>query len=236
LASLAPIVVDTRYVDFDGHRIAYRVSGRGSALVVLNVHGRRADMAQARILTDGWRVFQVAPLGYGESDRVGGYTGAALPSQVLCVLSRHDVDRFVIWGYSIGGAMALCIARATPRAAGVVCGGHPPAPLPSGVMRQLDRRLDPEHPSRSLWSWYNGFDWPSDVSVMTCARLFYWGAEDRRVAERFERLRGQLMFQGVDLIEFPGSDHTTCSTPDELEASVLPAVSEWVSRRLGPSW
>jgi pimeloyl-ACP methyl ester carboxylesterase len=152
------------------------------------------------------------------------------------VLSRHDVDRFVVWGYSAGGAMALCIARATPRAAGVVCGGAPPVPLLTGVMQQLDRRLRPDHPSRSLWWWYNEFDWSEEVRAMTCARLFYWGGKDRETTKRFRRLRRQLVCQDVDFIEFPGSDHTGCNAPGVLSRSVVPAVATWASRRLGSSW
>jgi len=37
---------ETLYVDCDGHRLAYRVSDHGPALVVLNLYRRRQDMAQ----------------------------------------------------------------------------------------------------------------------------------------------------------------------------------------------
>lgn len=86
------------HFDFDGRRLAYRVSGHGSALVVLSLYRRRLDMAQARLLSGRWRVFQIAPLGYGYSERVGGYTGEILPDQIMAVLDRHNVDRFVVWG------------------------------------------------------------------------------------------------------------------------------------------
>jgi hypothetical protein len=56
---------------------------------------------------------------------------------------------------------------------------------------------------------------------MRCARLFYWGGEDRQVAKRFRRLGGQLAFQDVDFIECPGFDHAGCNTPSALEKSVL---------------
>ena len=79
-------MIETLHVDFDGHRLAYGVSGDGPALVVLNLYRRRADMIQARILSDRWRVFQIYPLGYGYSDRVPGYAGEALPGQILGVL------------------------------------------------------------------------------------------------------------------------------------------------------
>jgi hypothetical protein len=71
---------------------------------------------------------------------------------------------------------------------------------------------------------------------MTCARLLYWGAEDRQVAKRFRRLGRQLMLQDVDFIEFPGFDHQGCNTPGALERSVVPAAGGRVSQRLGHSW
>jgi dienelactone hydrolase len=229
-------VTSILHLDFDGHRLAYRVSGRGPALVVLSLYRRRADMVEARLLSDRLQVFQIAPLGYGYSDRVPGYTGEQLPDQILAVLDRHDVDRFVVWGYSKGGAMTLSIARATPRAAGLVCGGYTPDFLTPGILRQMHRRLPPDNAARSLWSWHTSFDWSGEVSAMSCSRLFYWGSEDRQMARRLRRTSGQLTFQDVDFIEFPGLDHGGCSTPESMENPVVPTVADWISRRLGPAW
>jgi pimeloyl-ACP methyl ester carboxylesterase len=159
-------LTETRYINFDGHRLAYRTSGQGPALVVLSLDRRRQDMMQARALSDTYQVFQVAPLGYGYSDRVPGYTGDRLAEQVLGVLDYHGVDHFVVWGYSAGGAMALCIAQATRRAVRIVIGGFSPSPLRPGVLRQLDRRLAPDHPSRSLWWWFQEFDWTTELAAM----------------------------------------------------------------------
>lgn len=227
---------ETLHLDFDDHRLAYRVSGHGSALVVLNLYRRQPDMVQARMLSGHWQVFQICPLGYGYSERVPGFAGEMLSDQILAVLDRHDVDRFVVWGYSAGGAMALCIARATPRAAGLVCGGLSPHTPTPGVMRQLDRRLHPDHPSRSLWWWFKSFDWSDVLSGMSCARLFYWGSEDRQMAKRLRHARDQLPLQEVDFVEFPGFDHGRCSTPAALENPVVPTVADWISQRLGPAW
>jgi pimeloyl-ACP methyl ester carboxylesterase len=217
------------HLDFDGHQLAYRVSGRGPALVVLNLYRRRPDMVQARMLSDRFQVFQIAPLGYGHSERVPGYAGELLPDQILAVLDRHGVDRFVVWGYSAGGAMTLSIARTTPRAAGLVCGGYAPDFLTPGIMRQMDRRLPPDHAARSFWWWHNGFDWIEEVSAMPCPRLFYWGSEDRQMAKKLRRTSELLTFQDVDFIEFPGLDHGECSTPESLEDPVVPTVADWIS-------
>jgi hypothetical protein len=229
-------MTETRYVDFDGHRLAYRMSGNGPALVVLNLYRRRQDMIQAGMLSATCQVFQVAPLGYGYSDRVPGYAGERLGEQVLRVLDHHGVDHFVVWGYSAGGAMTLCIAQSTRRAVGVVTGGFSPSHLRPGLLRQLDRRLDPDHPSRSLWWWFKEFDWTTELATMPCAQLFYWGSEDRQMAKQLRRLSGQLSLQAADFIEIAGLDHAECNTPLALESAVVPPVAEWLRQRVGPSW
>lgn len=50
-------------------------------------------------------------VGYGYSERVPGYAGEALADQFLAVLDHHGLDRFVVWGFSAGGAIAASVAR-----------------------------------------------------------------------------------------------------------------------------
>jgi pimeloyl-ACP methyl ester carboxylesterase len=226
----------TRYLEFAGHRLAYRVAGEGPALVVLQLYRRREDVVQLRSLSHRWKVCEIAPLGYGRSDRVPGYAGERLADQVLAVLDEHGVDRFIVWGYSKGGAMAACIARATPRAAGLICGGYSLFDrMTDGTMRQLDRRLHPNHPSRSLWPWVRQFDWAEELRAMSCPRLLYWGSEDRQMAKRLRRSRERLDAQGTDFLEFPGLDHGAF-TDQVVGEVVIPAAVDWVERRVGSVW
>ena len=73
---------------------------------------------------------------------------------------------------------------------------------------------------------------------MSAARLFYWGSEDRQMAKGLRRSRDRptLLGQDVDHIEFSGLDHAGCNEPEALGHRVVPAVADWVARRLGPSW
>jgi pimeloyl-ACP methyl ester carboxylesterase len=226
----------TRYLDFDGHRLAYRVAGEGPALVVLQLYRRREAAVQLRRLSDAWTVFEVSPLGYGRSDRVPGHAGERLAGQVLAVLDEHGVDRFIVWGYSKGGAMAACIARATPRAAALICGGFALFDrMTDATMRQLDRRLRPNHPSRSLWPWVRQFDWAEELRAMPCPRLLYWGSEDRQMGKRLRRSRERLDAQGTDFLELPGLDHGAF-TQEVASEVVIPAVVDWVAQRVGLAW
>jgi esterase/lipase len=61
------------------------------------------------------------------------------------VLDHDGADRFVVWGLSKGGAMAACIARGTPRTAGLMCGAFSLLDRPTDArVRQMDRRLRPD--------------------------------------------------------------------------------------------
>lgn len=231
------MATETLALDFNGHRLVYRVSGRGPALVVISQYWRREDEVHVRRLADGWQVHHITPVGYGASDRVPGYAGEALAEQVAAVLSRHQADRFVIWGYSAGGAMAACVARASPRTAGLVCGGFSLFDrLTPGTMRQLDRRLHPEHASRSLWWWVNAFDWNDEIEAMSCPSLFYWGSTDRQMAKKLRRAQTQLGLQNVDFVEFAGLDHAACNSFEALTDEVVPMVEGWISDRVGANW
>jgi len=235
-------MTETRRLEFDGHRLAYRVSGVGPALVVLSLYRQREDVVHAPLLSDRWQVFQVQPLGFGSSDRVPGYAGEALAAQVLAVLDHHGVDRFVVWGYSKGGAMAACIARATPRAAGLVCGAYSLLDHPSDAqMRQMDRRLRPDHPSRTLWAWVRRFDWAEELRTMPGPVLLYWGNEDRHATglRRARALFDQPTLTGgqdVDCVEYPGRGHAAVGDPPFLAETIIPMVVAWTARRIGPAW
>jgi pimeloyl-ACP methyl ester carboxylesterase len=230
---------ETQYIDFDGHRMAYRVAGEGPAVVVLQLYRRRDPMIHSRALSDLWQVFEVSPVGYGRSDRVPGYAGEALPDQILTVLDHHGVDRFMIWGYSKGGAMAACIARATPRAAALVCAAFALGAIPTdGGMRQMDRRVRPDDSDRTLWTWVKGIDWADELRSMTLPRLFFWGSEDTSVqmAKRLRRMRELFVNEDIDFIEFPGFGHADIGSDEVSTELVFPTVVEWASRRLGPTW
>lgn len=226
-------------LDFDGHRLAYRVSGRRGdlpAVVVIGQYWRREDDVQVEMLGDRSQVFHITPVGYGTSDRVPGYAGEALPDQVAAVLDRHEVDRFVIWGYSAGGAMAACVARAEARTAALVCGGfslfHRFTP---GTMRQLDRRLAPNHASRSLWPWVNAFDWRCELAASAIPTLLYWGSDDRQMAAKLRLSRAELFFARIEFVEFEGLDHATCNSSEALRDAVVPTVRDWIDRCACPS-
>jgi pimeloyl-ACP methyl ester carboxylesterase len=232
-------VSETRYVDFDGHRVAYRVAGEGPVLVVLHLYRRRQPIVHLRELSDRRRVFEISPIGFGRSDRVPGYAGELLVDQVQAVLDANGADRFVIWGFSAGGAMAACIARASPHVTGLICGGFALGAVPTpGEHRQMDKRLPPNSPSRAQWSWHRRFDWSAELRSMAFPRLLFWGSEDTssQMGKRLRRIREAYADTDVDFHEFPGVGHDVGGDESLLRSLVFPTVTEWLDRRVGATW
>jgi pimeloyl-ACP methyl ester carboxylesterase len=230
---------DSQYVDYDGHRVAYRVAGEGPALVVLHLYRRREPPVHLRVLGDRRQVFEVSPIGFGRSDRQPGYAGELLADQVHAVLDHNGVDRFVVWGFSAGGAMAACIARASTRVAGLICGGFALGAIPTpGALRQMDRRLPVNHPSRTQWEWVGRFDWDEELRSMRFPRLFFWGSEDTsaQMAKRLRKIRERFADDDIDFVEFPGVGHEVGGDETLLKELVFPAVTDWLGRRVGATW
>lgn len=230
------MMTEMRHIDVDGHRLAYRVAGDGPAIVVLRNDRLRRDFPQMALLRGSRKVLEIYPLGWGRSDRPPDAPVELMPDQVRAVADAHGVDRFVIWGYSQCGAMAACVAQASSGAVALVCGGFSPTnSISPADFRRMDRVLPPGHASRPFWNWFERIDWTTELANMTIPRLFYAGTEDK-YGKRLRRARGWLESIGADVIEFEGLDHRTCTDPPAAERTVVPAVSAWLDRSIGPVW
>ncbi len=202
-------------------------------MVVLRNDRRRADFPQVA-LRDRYRVFQIFPLGFGRSDRPKPPRPETLPDQILAVLDEHDVERFVVWGYSQCAAFAACVARATPRVAGLVCGGLAPGAISPAVLRRLDRMLPEGHQSRPFWRLFASVDWVAELAEMRFPRLLYFGSHDRQMAAAMRRARDVLEPHGVDFLELDGLGHAIDDAT--LSTVVVPSVADWIDRRIGRTW
>jgi pimeloyl-ACP methyl ester carboxylesterase len=233
---MADTPTQTRFVDFDSHRLAYRAAGEGPAIVVLRNDRLRRDFAQARLLRGSRRVVEVYPLGYGRSDRPPDHPVETMPDQVHAVADALGVERFVIWGYSQCAAMAACVAQASTRTLALIGGGLSLTnSISPGAVRRMDRVLPAGHASRPFWKWFASFDWGAELATMPFPRLFYAGTEDT-YGKKLRRARLQLEATGVDIIEFEGLTHRTCTDPPADGAIVVPAVTQWLDRRIGSDW
>jgi pimeloyl-ACP methyl ester carboxylesterase len=223
----------TGQVWFAGHRICYRLAGDGPTIVLVKPHRRSKDYLQLRLLSARFRVIQVEPLGFGDSDRPAEYPTAGLHEQVLSVLDCVGVDQFVIWGYSQGAAVAAAVAQATQRAAALVAGGFSLLDRPTDTqLSRMDRQQRVPIAPRAFWHWYRGFDWVSELAAMRCPRLVYAGADDRTYAPGLRRTRDQLTGHGVCVVFFEGLDHRTCNDEPALSSKVIPTVVGWLDESM----
>jgi pimeloyl-ACP methyl ester carboxylesterase len=227
----------SRRLPFGGHGIAYRVAGHGPALVMVKPHRTPKDYPHVGVLDKRYRMIQIEPLGCGASERPREYSSYGLHEQVLAALDHERVDRFVVWGYSQGGAMAAVVAQASDRVVALVAGGYSLVDRPTdthGARMGRDGRVPATH--LAFWHGYKRYDWLQVLATMRCPRLVYVGGNDRAFAPGVRRTRELLMDRGVTVAEFEGLDHQTCNSEPAVSSRIVPRVVEWLNSTIGIAW
>jgi len=134
------------YAEHDGHRIFYTVQGSGPVMVLLHGHLLSSacwlDGGFAQTLADRYTVVLIDALGHGHSDKPSAstaYQRGPRAGEVVAVLDAIGAENFHLVGHSMGGWIAVGLARAVPgRLLSVTLGGWDPvqgiaAGLPVGV-------------------------------------------------------------------------------------------------------
>jgi pimeloyl-ACP methyl ester carboxylesterase len=116
--------VPVQYLEVNGIRLRYIVSGEGPSLVLLHTLRTQLDMFQkvVPVLASRFRVYALDYPGHGYSDiPPADYTAEFFVGTVARALERLEVRDAVIVGESIGGSIALLLAaRHDPRVRSVV--------------------------------------------------------------------------------------------------------------------
>src|SRR5260370_1200275 len=132
-----------RLVEVEGGKLHVLELGASSdQLPIVLVHGASGNLEDLRLALGGRlaakrRVILVDRPGHGWSDRPGGVADASPARQAALIaeaLGRIGVERFVLLGHSLGGAVASALALAFPaRVAGLVLLAPVTHPWESGI-------------------------------------------------------------------------------------------------------
>lgn len=117
----AAVPINGRFVEVDGERFHYVEEGKGPPLVM--IHGlmgssRNLTYALSGQLSGRFRVITVDRPGSGYSTRRSG-TASDLPAQarqIAAFIKTLDLDKPLVLGHSLGGAIALALALDHPQA------------------------------------------------------------------------------------------------------------------------
>jgi pimeloyl-ACP methyl ester carboxylesterase len=134
-----------RFVDVAGgrlHMVELGPAADEERLPIVLVHGASGNLEDLRLalgdrLAVDRRVILVDRPGHGWSDRPGGSADASPARQAALIaqaLDRIGVERFVLLGHSLGGAIAVALTLAYPdRIAGLVLLAPVTHPWPGGI-------------------------------------------------------------------------------------------------------
>lgn len=139
----------TQYIDVAGDRIAYRTLGAGDPMILVNRMRGTIDTWDPRLIDGLAKHHRVILVDYPGV----GYSSGALPASmsdaadfVGAFASGIGVDRFIMAGWSWGGAVAQTVMLEYPERVthAIIIAANPPGPLERPIQQAfLDRAFKP---------------------------------------------------------------------------------------------
>lgn len=186
----APALADTARVN--GLDLYYEVHGEGPPLVLL--HGAYMDITSnwagmIPVLSDSYRVIAVELQAHGRtSDRDTPITYAGMADDVAGLLDRLDIPRAIVFGYSMGGGVALQFAVRHPdmlERLVVASAGISYDAYPAGFHDMIEAMTPDFFMQTPLWSAYEKFGHSKAEFATLVGKLrdldldrFAWNEED----------------------------------------------------------
>lgn len=140
-------MMTTQFATSDGGtRIAYDVTGRGPALMLLHGAGKTRkdwhEVGYVEQLKENFTVITVDIRGTGESDfltDIADYAIEKIWADLNAVADACDIQWFAVWGFSFGGNIARYLGAWSDRVTAIVVIGVPFGPA---VDEEFDRYID----------------------------------------------------------------------------------------------
>jgi pimeloyl-ACP methyl ester carboxylesterase len=232
----------TQYIEsVDGSRIAYDVTGSGMALVLLHggfVQDRRIwhTLGYVDCLSREFTVITIDLRGHGESDRFvasDAYAVSNLLSDIDRVVQGCRARAFLLWGFSIGAAVAVQMAAHSEQVRGATIAGsffgdaikeYAAKNIPSleaainaketGLLAEWDlsqaerKFIEAVDLPLALALYQAMARWPTIVPAdLRCPAYVYTGSADTLVADVLENQRAEIEAAGMELHVIAGLDH-----------------------------
>lgn len=129
------------YIEFDGIKVSYRVTGAGRPIVLLHGYLEAGEVWQplTDMLSGDFRIIVIDLPGHGDSGVKGEtHTMEFLARAVREVLSDAGQSRVLMAGHSLGGYVVLAFAEMFPEllAGYVLFASHPHADTPEAVEKR----------------------------------------------------------------------------------------------------
>jgi pimeloyl-ACP methyl ester carboxylesterase len=224
--------------------LRYAIRGSGPGLLVPLCNFPWLDMPFMDDLAAEFTVATVSPRGYQgstwlpEADR---YDNGMVVADLLAVCDEIGFERFSVLGYSLTGAMAAWLARATPRVDAIVAGGFPLLGSYQRVLTGVTRdvaAMSPEAASavgfdpRAALAFYRELADLRDgalVDEVPCPMFTFWGTEDEILHEFNTEpdLDAALAARGVATQPMADRDHAGAILGF---GAIVGRVVEWLER------
>lgn len=240
----------------DGTKIAYDVTGKGSAVLLLHggfIQSRRNwhDAGYIERLGSEFTAVAIDIRGHGESESPEG-AEAYSPERVIDDLhsAANDcgIDRFALWGYSLGGTIALQAAAKSERITGAIISGSWFGPIFTDEMvkpflnrgeavlkAKSEGRLEELSLSPQERDFFDNVNLPVvldfyralskypsiEPSALLCPALVMAGSANSMTAAKLKEREEEILASGIILQIIEGLNHAQELSEIEI---VLPSV------------
>lgn len=103
--------ITLNYIESEGSKLYYRISGAEKSRTIIFVHGLAADSRffhnQLKFFGNTFKVIAIDLPGHGRSKKTGLLTAESYSRSIEQVVAKENIPRYILAGHSMGGAICL---------------------------------------------------------------------------------------------------------------------------------